>query len=88
MNAAGKGIAVFFGGAGVLMVLVGREVRDRGGATGDAASVFVMIGMIWTAVAIFLVMVFFLVGRATAQTARHQSEQLRDTSGGPDVADV
>ena len=86
MNAVGKGIAAFFGGVGVLMVLVGRELRDRGGETGDAASVFVMIGMIWTAVAIFLVLVYFLVGRTTARTAQRQAEQMRDASGGPDAS--
>ncbi len=73
MNGVGKGIIAFFGGVGVLMVLIGNELKDRGGETGDAASVFVMIGMIWTAVAIFLVVVFLLVGRSTARAADESS---------------
>lgn len=52
MNGVSKGVAGFFGGAGILMVLIGSEFKDRGGDLGSAASVFVLIGMIWTAVAI------------------------------------
>lgn len=57
------GVAWFFGGSGVLMVLIGRELQDRGGDVGSAASVFVLIGMIWTAVAIGLAVLFLLVRR-------------------------
>jgi len=62
MNGGSRGVAWFFGGAGVLMVLIGSELKDRGGDLGAAASVFVLIGMIWTAVAIGLA-VMFLVRR-------------------------
>lgn len=84
MNAVGKGIMAFFGGVGLLMVLVGREFRDRGGETGKAASVFVLIGMIWTAVALLLLAVSVLVGRSTARNAARQAEQLRNATEGSD----
>ncbi|MDR7086997.1 hypothetical protein J2X11_001836 [Aeromicrobium panaciterrae] len=84
MNAVGKGIMAFFGGVGVLMVLVGREFEDRGGQAGDAASVFVLIGMIWTGVALLLLALFVLVGRSTARNAARQAEQLRDPTEGSD----
>jgi len=88
MNAVGKGIAVFFGGAGVLMVLVGRELEDRGGESGDAGSVFNLIGMIWTGVAILLVVIYLLVGRATRRSAARQAELLREASEGPDGTQI
>ncbi|MEO6606681.1 MAG: hypothetical protein ABIN55_13845 [Aeromicrobium sp.] len=55
MNGVNRGVTAFFGGVGILMVLIGAELKDRGGDLGTAASVFVLIGMIWTAVAILLV---------------------------------
>ena len=64
MNAGSKGVAWFFGGAGVLMVLIGSEFKDRGGELGSAASVFVLIGMIWTVVAIGLALLFLLIRRS------------------------
>ena len=84
MNAVGKGIIAFFGGLGIVMVLVSRELEDRGGEAGEAASVINLIGMIWTAVALFLVLIFVLVGRATKRTAQRQVELLREASEGPD----
>lgn len=84
MNAVGKGIIAFFGGTGVLMVLVGREFADRGGENGEAASVFVMIGMIWTGVAILLLFLFLVIGRATARDATRQAELLRDANESSD----
>lgn len=78
MNGAGKGIIAFFGGVGALMVLVGSELKDRGGETGDAAGVFVMIGLIWTAVAIVLVIVFVIVGRSAAHSAQNEAELMRE----------
>jgi hypothetical protein len=86
VNAVGKGIIAFFGGAGVLMVLVGRELSDRGGETGDAASVFVMIGMIWTGVAMFLLFLFLFIGRATVRNATRQAELLREANESSDGA--
>lgn len=59
-----KGVAWFFGVAGVLMVLVGREFAERGGELGNAAKVFVLIGTIWTAVAIALAISFLLFRRS------------------------
>lgn len=85
MNGVSKGIIAFFGGVGVLMVLVGREFKDRGGDVGNAASVFNLIGMIWTAVAIFLVIVFLLIGSSTTREARRQAEMMREASEGPNV---
>ncbi len=64
MNGGGKGVAVFFGVSGVLMVLVGREFAERGGDLGNAAKVFVLIGTIWTAVAIGLAAAFLLGRRS------------------------
>ncbi len=84
MNAVGKGIIAFFGGAGVLMVLVGREFVDRGGENGEAASVIVLIGMIWTGVAILLLFLFLLIGRATARNAARQAELLREANESSD----
>lgn len=84
MNAVGKGVIAFFGGAGVLMVIVGREFEGRGGENGEAASVIVLIGMIWTGVAIFLLVLFLLTGRATARSAASQAELLRDANEGSD----
>jgi hypothetical protein len=84
MNAVGKGVIAFFGGAGVLMVLVGREFVDRGGESGEAASVIVLIGMIWTGVAILLLFLFLYVGRAAARNAIRQAELLREANEGSD----
>lgn len=84
MNAVGKGIIAFFGGAGMLMVLVGREFVDRGGENGEAASVIVLIGMIWTGVAILLLFLFLFIGRATTRNAARQAELLRDANESSD----
>lgn len=84
MNAVGKGIIAFFGGTGVLMVLVGREFVDRGGENGEAASVIVLIGMIWTAVAMLLLFLFLYVGRATARNATRKAELLREANESSD----
>ncbi len=86
MNRVGKGIIAFFGASGVIMVLVGGELDDRGGETGDAASVFTMIGMIWTAVAIFLLVLFLVIGRGVARRAARAAELMRDVPEGPDGA--
>ncbi len=86
MNAVGKGVIAFFLGVGVLMVLVGREFADRGGETGNAASVFVMIGMIWTGVAMLLLFLFLFIGRATARDAVRQAELLRKANESSDGA--
>ncbi len=64
MSGASKGVAWFFGGAGVLMVLIGSELKDRGAELGAAASVCVLIGMIWTVVAIGLAVLFLVIRRA------------------------
>ncbi len=84
MNGVGKGTIAFFGGVGMLMVLVCRELTDRGGDTGAAASVFVMIGMIWTGVAMFLLLLFLFIGRATARNATRQAELLRKANESSD----
>lgn len=84
MNAVGKGVIAFFGGAGVLMVLVGREFMDRGGENGEAASVIVLIGMIWTGVAMLLLALFLLIGRSNTRNAARQAELLRKSTEGSD----
>jgi hypothetical protein len=82
MNRVGTGIAALFCTVGVLMVLIGRELQDRGGETGDTAKVFVMIGMIWTAVAILLFVLFLLVGLSSVRAAQRQAT--REASKGHD----
>lgn len=84
MNRVGALIITLFGGSGVLMVLIGGEFKDRGGESGEAAKVFVMIGMIWTAVAILLLVLFLLVGRGAARSAARQAEKLREATEGSD----
>lgn len=85
MNRVGTGIIAFFGVSGVVMVLVGRELEDRRGEVGDAASVFVLIGMIWTAVAIFLLVLFLAVGRSVARHAARQAGVVREATKGSDA---
>ncbi len=84
MNRPGKAVIAFFGVAGVVMVLVAREFTERGGELGNVARTFNLIGIIWTAVAIFLVVVVLLAGRASRAAAR-QVELQRDAPEGPDV---
>lgn len=84
MNRVGTGTIAFFGVAGVVMVLVSRELKDRGGDVGAAASTFNLIGLIWTAVAIFLVFVFLLGRRASSRAAARRAEALREQNG-PDA---
>ncbi len=88
MNGVGKGTIAFFGGVGVLMVLVAREFKDRGGDVGAASSTFYLIGSIWTAVAIFLLLLFLLIGRSSRRADRRRAELLRDSSEGPDVPQI
>ncbi len=82
MNGVSKGLTAFFGGVGVLMVLISREFKDRGGDLGSAASTFFLIGTIWTAVAIFLL----LVRLGIVRSERRSTEAGR--VGQPDGPDV
>jgi hypothetical protein len=87
MNRVGTGIAALFCVVGALMVLIGRELEDRGGELGDTAKVFVMIGMIWTAVAILLFVLLLIVGSSSVR-AQRRAELKRDASQGPDVPTI